>query len=123
MARACRRQSGDVVGQFRPVEHSASFEPDERLLPATVLIGDSFLDGMVRSGLQANFVESRRIRWRPDRRVSEIVSSLPPDTRWVVMQFIEVSTTAIHALANEDDIVKAATILDARQQAPQNAQR
>lgn len=100
-----------------PFEYVTTATPDPRLLPPTVVVGDSFLDGMLRSGLAANIVEMHRIRWKPGLKVSAIVSSLPADTRWLVVQFIEVSRTAVGAFAQRDDIDAAVRLLRARRPA------
>lgn len=95
-------------------EYSTSATPDPRLLPPAVFVGDSFLDGMQRAGLVAHFVETHRVRWKPALKISTIVENLPPDTRWLVVQFIEVSQTAIAAFASKDDIDVAVKILQSR---------
>jgi hypothetical protein len=84
---------------------------DPKLLPATVFVGDSFFDGIMGSGTAVYFVETHRIRWKRDLKVSEIVANLPDDTRWLVIQFIEVSQYAMGAFANQDDVAAAVGLL------------
>lgn len=118
-------QSWDWPAGFSQSVNQGLFEystasTDARLLSPTVFVGDSFLDGMQRSGLVADFVETHRIRWKPDLKVSEIVASLPSDTRWLTFEFIEVSQTALNAFADANDVEAAVKLLRARQRAAEN---
>lgn len=98
-------------------EHSTQASPDPRLLPPTVFVGDSFLDGMLRSGVLAYFVETHRIRWKAGLKISEIIAALPADTRWLVIQFIEVGHPAIAAFADTADIDAAIKLIEQRPKA------
>lgn len=94
--------------------------PPEVLGP-TVLLGDSYMDGMWRSGLGAYFSATYRIRWRPgpsDWTISQVTEALPADTRWLVVQFIEVNFGAMQAFADRADVDRAIALLAARSRAP-----
>lgn len=98
-----------------PFETVLTF-PDEKgaLLPPVVFVGDSFLDGLLHAGIQAYFQESRRIRWRADLRFSDIAKAIPLNTRWCVIQFIEVSLAALNALQDSEDVAEAVAIIEQR---------
>jgi len=91
------------------------------VLGATVLVGDSFMDGMWRTGLGAYLSAAYRLRWRPgpsDWKISQITEALPADTRWLVVQFIEVNYGAMQAFADRPDVDRAIALLAARPRAP-----
>jgi len=102
------------IGSDGPFEETVTATPDPRLLPPTVLVGDSFLDGMWRAGLSAQFVEVHRIRWKQGLTVSGIIADMPGDTRWLVVQFIEVSQPPIQAFADPADIDAAVALVRTR---------
>ncbi|UZE48092.1 hypothetical protein ONR75_25110 [Rhodopseudomonas sp. P2A-2r] len=83
-------------------------------LPSAVFIGDSFLDGMVRAGLQAPFSATARVRWSTGTKLSVIAANLPADARWCLIEFIEVNLVAMGAFADLDDVSKAVRILKNR---------
>ena len=55
-------------------------------LPSALFVGGSFLDGMIRSGLQAAFVAIARVRWKPDLKLSVVARDLPDGVRWCIIQ-------------------------------------
>lgn len=97
-----------------PFEFSSKADPNPALLPPTVVVGDSFFDGMVRSGIQACFVEMHRIRWTGTIKISEVIASLPKHTRWVIFEFIEVNRLAVGDFADSRDIEKSVVLLKER---------
>ena len=65
-------------------------DPHPPLLAPTVLYGDSFSDGMVRSGLAAHFTAITEARPNSVPLI-DVLRALPPGTRTLVVEFIEVS--------------------------------
>lgn len=100
------------VGVFESITLSTPGTPG--FLSPAVFIGDSFLDGMIRSGLQAPFISTSRIRWNDGVKLSVIAANLPPDARWMLIEFIEVQLGAMNAFADLDDVAKAVEILRQR---------
>jgi SGNH hydrolase-like domain, acetyltransferase AlgX len=87
---------------------------DPRLLPTVVVVGDSFFDGITRAGFPAYFNNMYRIRWENSLKLSEIAAALPPDTRYLVIQFIEVSYGLLSEFADHTEIAHAVEIIRAR---------
>ena len=69
----------------------AARDPARRgLLPPTVFFGDSFVGGMRQAGLVSHFVDFRYAKlYGPT--FEEVQRALPPDTKYLVVEFIEVS--------------------------------
>lgn len=65
-------------------------EPHPPLLSPTVIYGDSFIDGMVRSGLASHFFRISAAR-ADSASLLDVLQALPKDTRTLVVEFIEVS--------------------------------
>lgn len=65
-------------------------DPHPPLLAPTVIFGDSFADGMVRSGLASHFDRISYARVS-GAALPDVLRALPQDTRIVVVEFIEVS--------------------------------
>ena len=84
------------------------------LLRPTLLVGDSFLDALIRNGLPAYFSETYRLRWTPELTLPRITAAIPPHTRWVVVQFIEVSQSALSAFGNPDEVSAAVELIEHR---------
>jgi hypothetical protein len=105
-------KQGSNVGIFESVTTTTPGTPG--FLPSAVFIGDSFLDGMVRAGLQSPFVSTARVRWKSDTKLSVIAANLPADARWCLVEFIEVNLGAMGAFADLDDVAKATEILKNR---------
>ncbi|MGF7210510.1 hypothetical protein GGE65_005117 [Skermanella aerolata] len=74
-------------------------EPDARPLPPITVLGDSFFDGMLRSGIWPQFTKIYRARWSPTI-LQELADNLPPDTRYLFVEFIETSVDAFTSLAS-----------------------
>ncbi len=73
-----------------PFEWDAKARNPAGLLPTTVIFGDSFTDGMVRSGLHTYFGHVRYARlYQSD--FAEVLRALPPDTKYLVVEFIEMA--------------------------------
>jgi hypothetical protein len=87
--------------------------PQSALLPATVVVSNSFFDGMTRSGFYFYFNEMWRLRWGATT-ISDVANALPASTRYVVVQFIEVSIGQMKAFADTADIAKAVEIVGRR---------
>ncbi|QDM22995.1 hypothetical protein FIU28_18930 [Tardiphaga sp. vice154] len=106
-------KQGSNIGIF---ESTTTTAPGAQgFLPPAVFIGDSFLDGMVRAGLQSPFVSTARLRWKNDSKLSTIAANLPAGTRWCLIEFIEVNMAAMGAFSDLDDVAKAVEILKTRQ--------
>jgi hypothetical protein len=97
------------------IEHMTASTPGTSgYLPSTLFIGDSFLDGMMRSGIQADFIATARVRWKPGLKLSKVAEEIPNGVRWCVIQFIEVNLTAMNAFTDLDDVAKAVTVIGRR---------
>lgn len=75
-------------------------EPTERQLPPIAVLGDSFFDGMVRSGAWIYFKKLYRANWN-DTNPKELISNLPADCRYLFVEFIEVGNYGFTGLASE----------------------
>lgn len=76
--------------------------PTEQELPPLAVLGDSFFDGMVRSGMRIYFKKIYLARVY-HATLDEVLDHLPSDTRYFFVEFIEVaqgvySDFALHAL-------------------------
>jgi hypothetical protein len=89
-------------------------QPDPKLLPTVVVVGDSFFDGITRSGFPIYFDNLYRARWNTKLKVSDIAAALPPDARYVVVQCIEVNMHALLAFADKADVALATDRIAAR---------
>lgn len=93
-----------VLPPFNYIEKQAPFEwiyeikePTGReLLPITV-VGDSFFDGMSRSGMGLYFKKIYKAKW-PEVKVAVLAKNLPVDTKYLLLEFIEVSNGAYSEL-------------------------
>lgn len=81
-----------------PLEVYESSISNKNLLPPMVMIGDSFLDGMSRTGMQMYFSKISRAHWNKIT-LKKLVDNLPTDTRYLLIEFIEVSGGAYQQLA------------------------
>jgi hypothetical protein len=66
------------------------YKPSADYLPVSVILGDSFSDGMQRSGLSEHFNELYRIRMY-HCSLGDALRSMPKGTRIFILQFIEQS--------------------------------
>jgi hypothetical protein len=78
--------------------------PNRPTLPTLCAIGDSFFDGLSASGFPAYFRKIYFIRWRSETNLYDLLAQLPPDCRYVLLEFIETQFPAI------DGLTKAASI-------------
>lgn len=99
-------------GVFEYVARVAT--PNPALLPPTVVYGDSFFDGILRSGFDVYFQTLYRARVTHDLKLSGIASSLPADTRYLVIQFIEVTNAMLLAFADKADLAVATELIRKR---------
>ena len=63
------------------------------------VLGDSFFDGLLRSGITFEFEKVYRASWN-QVRLSEFLAKLPPDCRYVMIEFIEASVAGFSDLAD-----------------------
>ena len=92
----------DYVENRPPFEsiYAAKLPTDQQLPPLAVL-GDSFFDGMIRSGMRIYFKKIYLARVN-HASLDDVVDHLPADTRYLLVEFIEVaqgiySDFALHA--------------------------
>lgn len=89
-----------ITPPFNYQEKQAPFEwiyeikepTGHELLPITV-VGDSFFDGMSRSGIGVYFKKIYKAKFT-DIGVAELAKSLPTDSKYLLLEFIEVSNGA-----------------------------
>jgi hypothetical protein len=89
-------------------------KPNSKLLPTIVVVGDSFFDGISRAGFPVYFRNMYRVRWNTNLKVSDLAAALPTDTRYVLVQWIEVNATLPLAFANRADVSLATNEIAAR---------
>ena len=96
-----------VQPPYQQIEKHTPFEwiyeiktPTEQELQPIAVIGDSFFDGMLRSGICIYFKKVYKAHWN-STSLKELVSNLPADTRYLFIEFIEVSGQAYLGLAKE----------------------
>lgn len=100
-----------------PYEDIIYNEASRELLPPVLVVGDSFFDGIERSGFDGYFRAFFRMRWKSATKISDIARALPADARYVIVQFIEVSRVTLLAFADHADVAKAASIVQKHQSA------
>lgn len=104
-------------GPYEDIVHNM---PNKELLPPVLVVGDSFFDGIGRSGFDSYFRDTYRMRWGPKTKISDIAAALPADAPYVIVQFIEVSRGALLAFADHTDVAIAVSIIEKRQMVPAN---
>jgi hypothetical protein len=62
-------------------------------------VGDSFFDGLYRSGVASYFIHVYRSRWENSATLENMLANLPPDCRYLLVEFIELQAPAIDALS------------------------
>jgi hypothetical protein len=77
--------------------------PTEQELQPIAVIGDSFFDGMLRSGVCIYFKKVYKAHWH-STSLKELVSNLPADVRYLFIEFIEVNRKAYLELTKERTI-------------------
>jgi hypothetical protein len=102
-------------GPYEDIVHNP---PNADLLPSVLVVGDSFFDGILRSGFDNYFRDMYRVRWTSKIKISDIAAALPTDTRYIVLQFVEVSRTALLAFADQADVAFAISIVRSHQPVP-----
>ena len=79
-----------------------------------MVYGDSFFDGIMRSGFDVYFQTLYRARVKHGLKLSGIAGSLPADTRYLVIQFIEVTNAMLLAFADKADLALATQMVRSR---------
>jgi hypothetical protein len=85
------------VAPYVFVSHASQSSPN--VLAPVAVLGDSFFDGMLRSGITFEFEKMYRASWN-QVRLPEFLAKLPPDCRYVMIEFIEVSVAGLSDLAD-----------------------
>ncbi len=81
----------DYRGPDTPFEFSVVHKvEDPALLPGIVVFGDSFFDGMLRSGFAEHFQSIHRARIY-QATLDQVLDALPKNTKFFLLQFIETS--------------------------------
>jgi hypothetical protein len=82
----------DYRGPDTPFEFSVVHKvKDPTLLPGIVVFGDSFIDGMLRSGFAEHFQSIHRARMY-QTKLDQVLAALPENTKFFLLQFIETSS-------------------------------
>ncbi|NMM25964.1 MAG: hypothetical protein HHJ12_01460 [Glaciimonas sp.] len=90
-----------VVRKQAPFEWIyVSEQPQAAPLGTMVVLGDSFFDAMEESGTQIYFSKLYRAR-ASDANLDSVLAALPSDTRYFLLEFIEVSNAAMMNLAQQ----------------------
>lgn len=74
--------------------------PPNTALRPIVVLGDSFFDGMLRSGFPIYFKKTYRANWNR-ASLKEILKDIPNDAGYLFLEFIEVSESALNQIADE----------------------
>lgn len=77
--------------------------PNGMELKPIVVLGDSFFDGMVRSGMPIYFKKLSRASWN-SVPLKQLLNELPADTRYLFLEFIEVAGVGYKSLAAEGQL-------------------
>ena len=72
-------------------------EPSGRELSPITVVGDSFFDGMYRSGIGVYFKKIYKAKWT-DISLAKLANNLPSDSKYLLLEFIEVSNHAYSEL-------------------------
>jgi hypothetical protein len=72
-------------------------EPSGRELSPITVVGDSFFDGMSRSGMGVYFKKIYKAKWA-EINVTKLAKNLPVDSKYLLLEFIEVSNGAYSEL-------------------------
>jgi hypothetical protein len=75
-------------------------EPTGHELPPITIVGDSFYDGMSRSGVGIYFKKIYKAKWG-EVKIAELARRLPADSKYLLLEFIEVNSGALTELAAE----------------------
>jgi len=100
-------KSNWVQPPYNLVEHKAPFlwiyevkEPTGQELPPIAILGDSFYDGMLRSGMWIYFKKVYRANPN-DTSFKDVINNLPEDTKYFFLEFIENDSRGFAGLASE----------------------
>jgi len=97
-----RGSLSNKIGHFRHsyVQDQGPFEwiqemksPHDAPLSPITVVGDSFFDGMMRSGLEIYFKKIYKSNWSK-LKLEEFASTLPSDSKYLLLEFIEVNDGA-----------------------------
>jgi len=86
-----------TIANPEPFEYIAQAPPGGDHLPPTVVLGDSFFDGLVRCGLLDYFESIARARTF-HAPIDAVLHAIPPGTKIVILQFVEVTLPAFRTL-------------------------
>src|SRR5258705_13795639 len=78
---------------------SQATRPTADVLQPLAVIGDSFFDGMQRSGIESQFAKMYRAHWQ-EVRLHEFIAALPNGCRYAMIEFIDVTYGPFVALAS-----------------------
>ena len=84
------------------------------LLPPIAIVGDSFEQNLQNSGLAAYFKATAMARWS-GAPINDYVRAMPPDTKVLVLQFMEVSGYALPVLIDDAGFDRAVRVMEERQ--------
>ena len=87
-------------------EETTTVAATENLLPGVVLVGDSYLDSILKNGFQTYFQTLSRLRWRSGLELSDIMSNIPSGTRYFILQWLEVDFAALLAISEFGKLTK-----------------
>ena len=79
-------------------QERSNFSKNADLLKPVLMIGDSFLDGMIRAGLDSYFKKTYQTNWN-EVDIKTLLENIPKDVEYVLMEFIEVSHNPLNQLA------------------------
>jgi hypothetical protein len=68
-------------------------KPNNTMLPPIAVIGDSFFDGMSRSGISMYFSKIYKVKWS-EANLENIITNLPIGCKYLFVEFIEVNDDA-----------------------------
>jgi hypothetical protein len=77
-----------------------NIETTDQQLPPLVVFGDSFFDGMERSGIWLYFKKIYRAN-QNDTKFTELINNIPPDCKYFFMEFIETDSRGFISLASQ----------------------
>lgn len=83
-------------------------------LGPVVVVGNSFSDAFVRSGMYMSFTDFYGAPWARMRSLSALAQELPADTKYVVVQMLEMQVRGWQAFADRADIGQFAQTIDSR---------
>jgi hypothetical protein len=85
------------IAPYEWVSQASQLPPD--VLAPMAVLGDSFFDGLLRSGIMLEFEKVYRASWL-QVRLPEFLAKLPADCRYVMIEFMEVNVPGLSDLAD-----------------------